>query len=303
VLDAENKKEIIGVGAVLLSAVCFAMTSILIKTAYTLDLSPLQILALQSWIASLLLLLYGLLFDRKIFKLSKRNTLILAFQGIIGSLGTSVLFAYALLYLPVSMATLLLYLYPVLVMGAGVIFLHKKVGVKEKIALVCTLAGTTLASGVFSGVGGIPLEGILLGIAAAVAYASFNVVGEVALQEVSPLTAMCYAQWFSSLGLILYLKGNVFQIPWSSPGVWGIGIALATIASILPFYLILVGIQKIGSDKAAILSTFELPVTFIMAALILKEIPNLAQWVGGGVVLGGIILLNWRSSRECEQTR
>lgn len=300
--DVNRKNKVIGVSSVLFSAVCFAMTSILIKTAFSLELTPFQILALQSWIASLILLAYGIIFDHKIFKISKRIALILTFQGLIGSLGTSVLYAYALLYLPVSMAILLLYLYPVLVMGLGVFFLKKKVGLKEIFALVCTLLGTTLASGILSGIGEISLKGILFGIASAVAYASFNVVGEVALNEVSPLTAMSYSQWFSSLGLLLYFKGNVLQIPWSNPEVWGLGIAFATIASILPFYLILVGIQKIGSDQAAILSTFELPVTFIMAAIVLKEIPSQAQWLGGGFVLSGIIMLNWRSSYERKQT-
>lgn len=298
----KNKAEIIGVGAVLLSAVCFAMTSILIKTAFKLALSPFQILALQSWLASLILLVYGLLFNHKMFTISKRNAVILLFQGLIGSLGTSVFYAYALLYLPVSVATLLLYLYPVLVLGAGVIFLHKKVGSMEKIALACTLLGTILASGSLSGFEGIPLAGVLLGIAAAFAYAFFNVIGEIALQEVSPLTGMSYSQWFSSLGLIFYLKGNILQIPWSNPNILGIGIALATIASILPFYLIMFGIKKVGSDRASILSTFELPVTFITAALLLKEIPSLAQWTGGGLVLVGIILLNWRGPHEREQT-
>ncbi|WP_434510162.1 DMT family transporter [Desulfitobacterium sp. AusDCA] len=300
--DVDRKHKFIGVSAVLFSAVCFALTSILIKTAFTLKLTPFQILALQSWLASLILLAYGIIFDHKLFRISKHTVVILIFQGLIGSLGTSVLYAYALLYLPVSLATLLLYLYPVLVMGLGVLFLKKKVGFKEKIALMCTLIGTSLASGIFSGVGGISLRGILFGIVSAVAYASFNVVGEVALNEVSPLTAMSYSQWFSSLGLLFYFKGNVLQIPWSNPEVWGLGIAFATIASILPFYLILVGIQKIGSDQAAILSTFELPVTFIMAAIILKEIPSPAQWLGGGFVLGGIIMLNWRSSYERKQT-
>lgn len=297
-INAKSKQQVLGVGAVLLSATCFSLTSILIKTAFSLGLNPFQTLALQSWLASFLLLFYGLIFERRLFKISRRTALILSFQGLAGSLGTSILYAYALLYLPVSVAILLLYLYPVLVLGAGVVFLHKKIGPKEGIALLLTLVGTTLASGIFTGVAGVALGGVLLGLAAAVAYAIFNVVGEMALQEVSPLTAMSYSQWFSSLGLILYFRGDIFQIPWSSPEVWGMGIALATVASIFPFYLILVGIQKIGSDKAAILSTFELPVTFLMAALFLNEIPNLIQMAGGGLVLGGIILLNWRGSNE-----
>jgi len=73
---------------------------------------------------------------------------------------------------------------------------------------------------------------------------------------------------------------------------------LATFASILPFYMVLVGIERLGADQAAILSTFELPMTFIMAAVFLNEFPTRDQWIGGGLVMGGILLLNWRFKGE-----
>ncbi|MHB1652829.1 MAG: DMT family transporter [Desulfitobacteriaceae bacterium] len=290
-----TEKRWIGVGAVLLSATCFALTSILLKTAFNLGLSPLETLALQSWIASSLLLFYTLLFHREVFKVSKKKLVILAFQGIVGSLGTSVLYSYALLHLTVSVAILLLYLYPTLVLATQVIFRHKKVGRLELLALLLTLGGTVLASGVLAGVGEVPLIGIAFGLASAFAYAAFNVVGEVALQGLSPLEVMSFSQWFSSLGLILYFHGRWTQIPWQNSRIWLIGVALATIASIFPFYFILVGIQRIGSDQAAILSTFELPMTFLLAALFLQEFPGRNQWAGGALVLAGIILLNWQS--------
>lgn len=285
-----------GVAAVLLSATCFAFTSILFKTAFRIGLGPFEILALQSWIASILLLAYNFLFRREVFKVTKRTLLALAFQGIIGSLGTSILYAYALIYLPVSVAILLLYLYPVLVLTAGVVFWNKKVSPHEIIALLLTFTGTILASGFFLGVGKIPLLGVIFGLASAFAYAVFNLVGELAVQKISPLGVMSFSQWFSSLGLLMYFHGRWVNIPWQEFQIWIIGLALATIASILPFYLILVGIKYIGSDQAAILSTFELPMTFILAALILQEFPRWNQWVGGALVLAGIILLNWRHS-------
>lgn len=298
-----NRKGLKGAAAVILSAACFAGTSILFKIAFRLGLTPEQAIALQSWFASLILLVFAVhrkTWERYIFNKSTMG--ILVFQGLAGCLGTSIIYAYSLLYLPVSVAILLLYLYPVFVLTAGVLLWHKRISVQEMIALLFTLAGTVLASGVLSGVGTVSLQGIILGLSAAVCYAIFNLTGEAALKRVSPLVSLSFCQWFTSLGLLLLLRESTFRIPWQSSSVWVLGLALATVASILPFYLMLIGIKFIGSDKASILSTFELPMTFVLAALFLREFPEWKQWAGGGLVLAGIILLNWRGISDETET-
>lgn len=88
------------------------------------------------------------------------------------------------------------------------------------------------------------------------------------------------------------------SIPWQNAQTWEVGLLLATVASIIPFYMILVGIERLGADQAAILSTFELPMTFILAAVFLNEFPTGDQWIGGCLVLAGILLLNWRRNGE-----
>jgi len=286
-----------GVAAVLVSATCFGGTSILIKKAYTYGLTPVQVMFLQSWIASALLLAYNLAFNRSMFVIDPKTLGVLALQGLVGSLGTSLLYSYSLLYLPVSVAILLLYLYPGLVMGASAVFWHRRVSGREAGALLLTLMGTALASGIFSGIGPVAKTGILLGIGSALAYTVFNVVGELALADESPLRVMSFAQWFSSLGLLVYLREQALALPWQLASTWTIGLALATIASIAPFYLLLVGIKYLGADKAAILSTFELPMTFVLAALLLAEFPHWHEWLGGSLVLAGIVILNWRGKR------
>ena len=290
-----QKKRLQGVGAVLAAGTGYALMSILVKGAFQLGLGPIQVIVLQSWISSLLLFTFAVFFKREIFKVTLHALGLLVVQGVVGTLGTSLLYAYSLQFLPVSVAILLLYLYPALVLVAGVMIWHKKVGRREMAAFLLTLAGTTLASGIFSGVSGVAWVGILLGLAGAMAYASFNIVGELVLAKVSPLVAMCYSQWVCAIVLLFILKGDIMSIPWQDAQTWKIGLLLATVASIIPFYMVLVGIDRLGSDKAAILSTFELPMTFILAAVFLNEFPTGDQWIGGGLVLGGILLLNWRS--------
>ena len=293
-----RKRRLQGVGAVLIAGTGYALMSILVKGAFRIGLNPIQVIALQSWIASILLFIYAVFFKREVFQVSLRTLRLLAVQGVVGALGTSLLYAYALKFLPVSVAILLLYLYPGLVLAAGVIIWHKRVGRQEMAAFILTLAGTTLASGIFSGVSGVAWVGIILGLASAVACAVLNIVGEVVLAKVSPLVAMCYTQWICAIGLLIVLKGDIMSIPWQNTQTWETGLLLATVASIIPFYMIFVGIERLGSDKAAILSTFELPMTFIMAAVFLNEFPTEEQWIGGGLVMGGILLLNWGSKGE-----
>ncbi len=294
----DQKRRLQGVGAVLVAGTGYALMSILVKGAFQLGLGPIQVIALQSWIASILLLFYAAFFKREVFIVPLRTLWLLALQGLVGAFGTSLLYTYALMFLPVSVAILLLYLYPALVLVAGVLIWHKKVGRKEMVAFLLTLVGTTLASGILSGVSEVALVGILLGLASAIAYATFNIVGELVLAKVSPLVAMCFTQWVCAIALLFVLKGDVMNIPWQNAQTWKIGILLATVASIIPFYMILLGIERLGADQAAILSTFELPMTFLMAAVFLKEFPKVTQLIGGSLVLGGILLLNWRSKGE-----
>ena len=293
-----QKRRLQGVVAVITAGTGYAFMSILVKWAFQLGLGPIQVIALQSWIASIALLIYAVFFKREIFKVSLHTLGLLTVQGLVGALGTSLLYAFALKFLPVSVAILLLYLYPTLVLAAGVLIWHKKVGRQELIALLLTLGGTTLASGIFSGVGTVALIGIVLGLASAVAYAVFNIVGEIVLTKVSPLVAMCFTQWVCAIGLLVIMKGDILSIPWQNAETWEVGLLLATVASIIPFYMILVGIKRLGADQAAILSTFELPMTFILAAVFLNEFPTGDQWIGGCLVLAGILLLNWRRNSE-----
>lgn len=297
-MSTVTQKALWGVGATLLSSTFYGLSTVIIKLSYRLELKPMEVLGLQAWSSSFILLVIALIFKREVFRQNRKTLSVLAVQGLLGSLASSILIFNALHYLPVPVAMVLLYTYPAIVLGAGVLLWDKMVSSKEWLALGLTLAGNVIASGILFTNVTVSVIGLIIGLGSAVAYSVLNLGGEVAMRQVSPVAVLMFSQWFSGLGLLLYFRGDITSLPWQRPELWMIGFVLAVFASIIPFYLLMIGIKYIGSDKAAIISTFELPMSYLFAMLILKEWPTLGQWVGGSLVFAGIILLNWRSKNE-----
>jgi len=281
--------------AVTLSASLFAQISVLTKVAYKLGMTPWQILTLQSLLASLILLIYSLLFRPKVLRISKRQIPKLLAQGLVGSLGTSLFVSFALLYLPASLGIMLLFTYPVLVTFGAFIFFRETIRISHLAALGLAAGGTMLSTQFWQiAAGSLEFKGILLGLASAVTYAFFNLYGEHILNSMEPLTALIYVQLFSSIGLVLYqlpgymAKNAVLAANWPQ---FLLGLTMATAASIVPFWLLLEGIKHIGATKASIIGTLELPVTFLMAYVLLDERFTIWQAFSAILIITSIFLV------------
>jgi len=288
-------KRLWGYLAVLLSACFFALVSTLTKVAYSLGMTPLQVLTLQSCTAFLILLAYSLVFSPRSLRIARDMLPRLAVQSIIGGLGTSTLFLYALKYLPASFSTMLLFTYPVLVTLGAYVFLQQKV-LRVQLIAVGIAAGGTMLSTQFWLLASRSLNwtGILFGLGSAIAYSFFILYGENILQRIEPLTTLIYMQLFSALVLVLVqlpgytLQGIPLTVNWVQ---FFIGVSLATIASILPFWLLLEGIRRIGASKAAVLGTFELPVAFLFAYIFLGERFGVYQLAGAILITASVVIL------------
>lgn len=72
--------------------------------------------------------------------------------------------------------------------------------------------------------------------------------------------------------------------------LWATAIALvSTVVAILAFFA---GLARVGPSSAAILSTFEPPVTIALAAVAFGEALSAMQLVGGALVLGTVVALS-----------
>lgn len=285
------RKALLGYTAVLLSALCFGTAAIIIKIAYMLGLSPWQIMLLQYIIASCLLLLGGAIFYRQIFKVSKKQLIPLSLEGLFG-FSTWACFYLALQQITAAQSAILLYTYPILVALGTVVFFREKIKFTYLLALGMTVLGTTLASGLtWQDIVSIKGLGIFWGLGAALSYALFNIYGQYILKDIKPWTVTFYVQVLSTLLLIIFRLPDVIALGNTHFKGLVITFLLATACTIIPFYLLLIGIRYIGAKKTSIISTFELPTTILLAYLILREPFFWLQVIGGVLIFTSIIIL------------
>ncbi|MCL4440502.1 MAG: DMT family transporter [Firmicutes bacterium] len=194
---------------------------------------------------------------------------------------------------------MLLYTYPVLVTVGAFLFLREKIATSHLLALALAVGGTILSSQIWqASAGSLWLKGVFYGLGAAVAYSFFILYGEQILNRVEPFTTLVYVQVFSSLILLLYrLPGFLKELPALTLPQLLLGFAVGTVASIIPFWLLLEGIKYIGASRTAIVSTLELPVTFLLAAVFLGERFDFWQGIGAVLIVASVFVVRLRDLR------
>ncbi|KJS87747.1 MAG: hypothetical protein JM58_03545 [Peptococcaceae bacterium BICA1-8] len=290
-----------GIVFTLLSAATFAVTPLIIVNAYQRGALAWEIIFTQSIVAALMLFFGLLLFSPGSLQINWRELKVLAPVGMIGSLGTVICYNLSLQYIPGGIATLLLYTYPVFVAIGTVFIFGQKISSKQMIALACGFLGVALASKIMKISGtGINNTGLLLGFLAALSYAILNLLSEKALQKLSPWKVTAFAQFGSTLGIIFINLAlpNLILITGISRVTWFYGGTIAVLCSIIPFFLLMRGISYIGSSKASIISTAEIPLTLLLVFIFLGEQFTLLQIVGSILIFFSILLLR----KEGEKT-
>ncbi len=225
-----------------------------------------------------------------------RRVLALAAMGGIGYVGQSFCFFSALNHAQASLVALLLYLYPLFVTILAAVFLKERLTTAAVIALVLCSVGAGLTVG---GGEGSPL-GIALGLAAAVIYSVYIIVGARVTAGVNPIattTVICTAAAlvYGAVGLLRLGAGVPPQFP-ASAGGWLALAAIALLSTVLAILTFFAGLQRLGAAQASMLSTLEPVVTVLLAALLLGEHIGGTQALGGGLILAGVLWLTRRSS-------
>ena len=79
-------------------------------------------------------------------------------------------------------------------------------------------------------------------------------------------------------------------------GLWGYGLLLAVLSTVLPSFLISQGLKRIGANNVAIISGIGPISTIAQAHFFLHEPIFMAQIGGTILVVLGVLLLSWKRS-------
>jgi drug/metabolite transporter (DMT)-like permease len=293
-IPGQARDKFAGVLLIALSASAFGAMAIFARFAYAAGADVYGLLAVRFVLAAIAM---GVVLRvRGIGLPPLRRVLALAAMGGIGYVSQSYCFFSALNHAQASLVALLLYLYPLFVTILAAIFLKEKLTTAAVIALVLCSVGAGLTVG---GGQGSPL-GIALGLAAAVIYSVYIVVGArvtAGVNAIATTTVICTAAAvvYVAIGILRSSAGVPPQFP-STAGGWLALLAIALVSTVLAILTFFAGLQRLGAAKASMLSTLEPVVTVLLAAALLGEQIGMAQAVGGGLILLGVLWLTRRAS-------
>ncbi len=212
--------------------------------------------------------------------------------------------------IPASTFTVIFFTYPAFVALISIV-MGERLPLVGWVALAMTIPGILLTVPNFADFGDVsdPMlhNGLLLGIVMAILNAIIVAVYFVVLNRVlRGHTAVARASAWSITGtlIIMLFVGLVrgVEIP-SNLDTWWNLLALAVLGTVMPIFCINVGIKKLGAARAAIISTVQPLMTMLLAVVLLGEVIGPVQWLGGGIIIASILLLETSRSVRVEKLK
>lgn len=263
---------------VLLSAAAYGTMPILARFAYAEGVPVAALLAYRFLFATAL---FALLRRPKTPGLPLRKRLVLWGLGAV-FVGNSLCYFLALERVPVSLMTLLLYTYPVLVTLISALFGLDPLTPRNLGAAALAFSGGAVTAGSLAGA---DARGVALALSAAAIYSLYMVLAgrfardvssEQAARHVAQVALVAYASWAAARNELLLH---------TTPAAWAALLAIGAVCTVLALRGFLAGLALVGPARAAVLSSFEIVVAVALAVAFLGERPS------GRLLLGGVLIV------------
>lgn len=290
-----SKNSIVkGVFLVGLGASSYGMLATFVKLAYDEKFTTAEVTTSQFIYGILGMLIVNAFQKAKnnlpVEKATSKNIFQLMLAGT--SLGmTSVFYYLCVRYIDVSIAIVLL----MQTVWMGVLlewFLEKRKPSSQKtIAVFIVLLGTILATNILNNSVTIDWRGIVWGLLAA---ASFTTTMFTANRVAVGISSAQRSLYMLLGGAIIVFLFALFtqNTPFNFAIFLKWGIFLALFGTIIPPLLMNAGFPITGIGLGSIVSALELPVSVLMAYLILNEKVVFMQWIGIVLIIAAIVIMN-----------
>ncbi|MEO0509257.1 MAG: EamA family transporter [Verrucomicrobiota bacterium] len=285
-----------GIGLVLTSGSCWGFHGILIKYAFGLGASFIQVFLVEVLFATV----FFLFFAKRFFDPVRPRTMgewlqLSAIGGATIGVGSFLFLSFSLG--PVAIAATLMFLYLPVVYGVSVAMGHQSFSLTKLSAIALILLGAVFTTELLST---FREPGILAAAGAAVGAAASYAMVFILTPRVAGYTTLYFRSFTVSgiglLGCLVILAIN--------PGLWFelgdngmkfalFAILLGVIGQTLPVVTLMKGLPITGGSLGGVLASVELPIAVFSSALLLGESLNLLKVVGVVLVLGGIIAYNF----------
>jgi drug/metabolite transporter (DMT)-like permease len=293
-----------GVALALLAAFGFSAKAIFIKLAYgyaqAAPVGAVTLLALRMAFALPVFLWIGLRESRNATPLERRDWAAILALGLLGYYGASILDFLGLQYISAGLERLILFTYPTLTLLLGALLYGQKIGRREWWALALCYLGIGAA---FAHDLNLSAETSAVWIGAAFVFGS-SVCYALYLSGSGPMLARIGVTRFTALAMLVSTAATLVHFLASQPlsalvqplPIYGYGLAMAVLSTIIPVFAQSAAIRRIGSGRAALIGTIGPLLTIVVGWWLLGETISVWQLAGMALVVAGVVLVSRRGS-------
>jgi drug/metabolite transporter (DMT)-like permease len=291
-------------------AILFSTKAILVKLAFrTTHVDALTLLMLRMLLSLPFYLLAAFWGSRKAgnVRMTSRQWVWVIGLGLMGYYLSSFFDFVGLQYISAGLERLILFLYPSFSVLINAFLFRQKMSRVQVLALVLTYIGIGIAY-----FGELRIDtgnphfywGSFLVFLCSITYA-FYLSGTgrmVPLLGAAKFTT--YSMLTATLAVLLHFfirqsLGGHPPLPTGSGSgmLWGYGILLALVATVIPSFMLSAGMKRIGANNAAIITSVGPVSTILQAHFFLGDRIFVEQVIGTMLVIVGVLLIGWKESR------
>ena len=258
----------------------------------------LQMALMRNMISAICLVPYCLFCKRDKMRVSPRHLLLFALSGL-GLYGTGAFYYAAMKAASISVAVVLMYLAPIIVMTYSVIFMGETFTYKKLVCILGALVGTALVTGIIGGLRA-SLAGIGLGVMSGISYSLYNICVKLEMKRGDdPVVAAAFCFAFAAVIALVFGKpiDTISKISAGMPVslVWVISIGLMT--SVTPYVVYTFAMKRIPASVATAISSVEPLVATVIGVVLYKEPINMASYIGIALIVASVVFLSF-SNKE-----
>jgi len=283
------------------AAILWATSGTLTELAEDAGANANQIALFAGLFSAAILISYMLLFDRKAFRVRRKDLpALFVFSLITGTL-FSLAWYNAVLKTSVTTAVILLNSYPTLVTVASIFAFGEKLTKAKAIALPTTFAGCFLVAGGYDlELIRLNLVGIGLGVFTALSATVYYIWAKKFLKVYSANTMVLYMTVLMIPGLVAITVPSESNLGSFGTDAWALVFLIALIPGTIGFVVSMLALPNIEASRASIVASFEPVAAVIFAVIIVSEVVSGLQILGMGLVMVAIILIRATADEEPE---
>lgn len=287
-------KKYIGVVCVLTAAMLWGCMGIFVRGIGERGLSSMDAVAVRVILSAVVTIAGLAIYDRSLLKIKLKDLWLFILSGLISIVGFTFCYFTTIENTSLSVAAVLLYTSPIIVIFLSALLFKEKLTSKKLIACGIAFCGCVLVTGVIENSGALSGIGLMFGLLSAVGYALYSIFGRLLLMRgYSSLTITAYIFLIAAVGVIpLANWGVVSTFVGGGWGNIGYAVLMALLSSVIPYGLYTIGLSYVEAGKASVMASIEPVVATIVGFIVFGETLSILSICGIGVVLLGVAILN-----------